>query len=196
MEQSPTPPTALVLEVLFDEDAAVQAAQSDPALFGELYAHYLEPVYRYMYARTNALDAEDLTQKVFLQAFRALPVYEQRGRPFSAWLFRIARNLLTDEERQRHATLSWTELPQSLVPHVEGDVEADVMRQETLCWLAELVAELPTDARELLALRFAARLRASEIAIIIGKSEKAVQKQIERLIRSLRAKYAESGEIS
>jgi RNA polymerase sigma-70 factor (ECF subfamily) len=194
MEHSPAWPGTR--DTTFDEAATIFIAQSDPAAFSGLYTRYLAPIYRYLRVHTpNPDDAEDLTQRVFLHAFKALPTYRQKGVPFSAWLFRIARNLLIDQDRQRRPSVSLTQLPHWLVPHAEGDVEANVLRHETLGRLAELVADLPADKRELLALRFAARLTAPEIAAVVGKSETAVQKQLERTIQILRAKYAETGEL-
>ncbi len=90
-----------------DDDQLVAAAQADPALFAALYRRYLTRVYRYARARVPTdEDAADATQQVFLQALDALPSYRARGVPFSAWLFRIARNATIDAHRRRRATLA------------------------------------------------------------------------------------------
>lgn len=175
-----------------DEASLVGAAQIDPQAFGVLYHRYLERVYRYLCVHTpTAEDAADLTQQVFLRAFKALPSYRFEGAPFSAWLFAIARNLLTDSGRRRRVTLDWARLPETMQPRTDGDMDAALLRRETLQTLADLLAGLSSDKRELLALRFAARLTAHEISIIVGKSESAVQKQLERIIHDLKKSYGD-----
>src|SRR5688500_13466750 len=76
-----------------DERAVVRAVRHAPAAFGALYDRYYARIWRYLRARLGSDDdAADLTQQVFLQALDALPRYQERGLPFAAWLFRIARN--------------------------------------------------------------------------------------------------------
>ncbi|MDQ2741914.1 MAG: sigma-70 family RNA polymerase sigma factor, partial [Chloroflexota bacterium] len=82
------------------EAALVRIVQTDPDAFGELCVRYSGRLYSYLRARTQSdEDAADLTQQVFVKAFNALPRYRERGLPFGAWLFRIARNLLIDVQR-------------------------------------------------------------------------------------------------
>jgi len=54
------------------------------------------------------------------------------------------------------------------------------------------VADLPPDKRELLALRYAARLSTAEIAAVIGKSEAATRQQLSRVLRALQEHYHDS----
>src|SRR4051812_40918795 len=82
----------------------VQAARREPAAFEPLYRYYLSPVYRYLRLRTASdEEAADLTQQVFLRALAALPDYRSKGLPFSAWLFRIARNAAIDAHRRQRS---------------------------------------------------------------------------------------------
>src|SRR4029079_17597103 len=72
---------------------AVRAAQADGAAFATLYRRYLDRVYGYaFYQLGNHHDAEDVTERIFLAAFRALPGFRDEGSSFRAWLFRIAHN--------------------------------------------------------------------------------------------------------
>ena len=117
-----------------EDNAALVAAQADAAAFAVLYTRYLPRVYRYLRVRTPGdEDAADLTQQVFLQAWRALPGYQARGVPFAAWLFRIAHHLATDAyRRQRRPTLAWDALPVEAQPPADTDLEAAVLHQEAL----------------------------------------------------------------
>ena len=80
----------------------MKAAQAgDASAFGQLYERYRDPVYRYCLARTGAkVEAEDLVADVFIRAMQSLKRYEDRGLPFVAYLFRIARNAAIDRSRR------------------------------------------------------------------------------------------------
>ena len=72
-----------------DEKTLVMLAKTDPEAFGELYRRYVEKIYSYIYYRTgNREDAEDLTARVFQRALKHVPNYEDKGLPFTAWLYR------------------------------------------------------------------------------------------------------------
>jgi RNA polymerase sigma-70 factor (ECF subfamily) len=173
-----------------DEYALIEAAQKDPAAFGALYHRYLTRVYRYLRAHTTSDDdAADLTQQVFLRALDALPAYRSRGAPFGAWLFRIAHHAVIDAHRRQRSAVTWDTLPESLQPASEADLESDLLHQEALARLRHLLDGLEPDKRELLALRFAAQLSATEIATVVGKSPQAVKKQLTRIIQTLKERY-------
>lgn len=168
-------------------------AEVDSRAFAALYQRYLARVYRYLRTRTSSdEDAADLTQQVFANALDGLPKYQDRGLPFAAWLFRIARNVVVDHRRRRRDTIAWDSLPEALHPtdqRSEGCPEAAVLRQEDLERLRDLLVRLDPDQRELLALRFAGGLTALEIAALVGKSEAAVRKQVARLLQTLKGRY-------
>jgi RNA polymerase sigma-70 factor, ECF subfamily len=173
-----------------DESALVEAAQRDSTAFGALYQLYVTRVFRYLRAHTSSDgDAEDLTQQVFLRALDALQAYRSRGAPFGAWLFRIARHAVVDAHRQQRTLVAWDTLPASLQPASPGDLEGDLIHQEALARLHHLLAGLDPDKRELLSLRFAAQLSATEIATVVGKKPQAVKKQLTRLIHTLKEHY-------
>ena len=87
--------------VQLDAQLVKRAKHGDSDAFGELHDYYVDAIYNFLASRTSdPLDAEDLTGEVFLRAWRSLKNYRQKGYPFSAYLFRIARNLLIDHYRQ------------------------------------------------------------------------------------------------
>jgi len=171
-----------------DEMTLVRAAQRDPIAFDPLYERYIDRVYAYLRARTaTPEDAADLTQQVFTHALAALPRY--RAGSFAAWLFRIARNAAVDAHRRRRATVSWDLVPDALHPIGENDAETRLLAREARDRVRHLVASLPPDKRELLALRYAARLSPAEIAAVVGKSEAATRQQLSRLLHTLQEQY-------
>jgi RNA polymerase sigma-70 factor (ECF subfamily) len=172
------------------DDTLVQAAHTNPAVFGLLYQRYRHRIYAYLRARAACEeDAADLTQLVFLRALHALPRYRGRGHEFAPWLFRIARNVAIDYHRRQKPTLPWDHLPAALEPKAEHDPEKAALRDEEVSRLRPLVLALEPDKRELLTLRFAAGLTAGEIAAVVGRSEAAVRKQLSRTLQTLKEHY-------
>jgi RNA polymerase sigma-70 factor (ECF subfamily) len=174
-----------------DEADLIRAAQERPEAFGALYERHVDRVYRYFQLRVGPADAADLTQQVFLKAFRSLPQYKSRGLPFLAWLFRIARNLATDHHR------SSMQSPGELLPDVIdatnlASPEEATLQIERLRYLRSLLRDIGPDKRELLAMRFAGGLTSREIAAVMGKNEAAIKKQLNRIIHTLKEQYHES----
>jgi RNA polymerase sigma-70 factor (ECF subfamily) len=175
-----------------DETMLIQAARVDPVAFDELYQRYLTPIYRYLCLHTySEEDAADLTQQVFLQALQALPRYRERQLPFAAWLFRIAHNLAVDNYRYRRNMVTWDWLTEPMHSISDSNPETILLERENLLQLRQLFEDLSPDKKELLALRFAAGFTAREIAIVVGKHEEAVQKQLLRIIGRLRKQFKE-----
>ena len=176
-----------------EEINQLQAAKNDPADFEPLYQRYVEPLYRYLRLHTGSEeDAADLTQQVFLQAMLSLPSYRERGVPFGAWLFRIARNLAINSTRRRRATVAWELLPPALEPAADrDDPEAEALKHENLTRLHQLLSKLDNQKKEILALHFGADLTLKEIATVLGKSEAAVKKQLSRTVNNLKDQYGE-----
>jgi RNA polymerase sigma-70 factor (ECF subfamily) len=68
-----------------DERLQIEAAQQDPARFGELYEQHFEPVYAFVARRVrDRAAAEDVTAEVFHKALAALPGFQFVGAPFGA----------------------------------------------------------------------------------------------------------------
>src|ERR1043165_3026034 len=89
------------------EDAALikQAVDGDSEAFGVLYVRYMDAIFRYIYYRVGQdIEAEDLTEEVFIRAWEALPSYQIGQFPFTSWLYRIAHNLVIDHPRKRKAS--------------------------------------------------------------------------------------------
>jgi RNA polymerase sigma-70 factor, ECF subfamily len=152
--------------------ALVTAAQGDPPSFADLYRLYLKRVYLYVRANVaNAEDAADLTQQIFLQAFHHLASFRQQS-SFRSWLFRIAQHSISNFHRRRPHTVPWETLPETVHPLDEQTPETLALWHESVARLQHLLAQLPTDKRDLLALRFAAQLHITEIAEILEKTQK------------------------
>ena len=78
-----------------DERDLVERAKRDPRQFGALYDRHFQQIYRFVYSRVREQTAaEDVTSEIFIKALKAMPRYQDKGRPFAAWLYQIAVNAI------------------------------------------------------------------------------------------------------
>jgi RNA polymerase sigma-70 factor (ECF subfamily) len=173
-------------EILEDVNLT-QAIQGDHEAFGQLYEQYVERIFNYVYYRTgNPHDAEDLTAKVFFRAMRRIPDYEERGLPISAWLYRIAHNLVANwhRDRGRRPEISLDEGFAS-IPHSEHP-EVTLLHIEEQNDLLRIIQKLPSERQQLIILKFVEHLSNAEIGQIMGRTEGAVKSLYHRTLLSLR----------
>lgn len=182
------PPTAA------EEAALVQRAKADPMAFGILYERYIDRVYAYIYHRVgNAQDTEDLTARTFYRALDKLHTYEDRGLPFSAWLFRIAHNLVANWHRDR-GRRRFLSLDKLWSHSKEGDTpEEQVEREENHAALWDAIDRLPEERRNLLLYKFGSRLSNLEIGELLQKSESAIKSLYFRTLATLRKELETTG---
>ncbi len=168
--------------------ALVQLAKEDPEAFGELYERYVDKIYNYIYYRvSDQAEAEDLTARTFFRALRKIDSYEERGLPFSAWLYRIAHNLVANWHRSnaRKKSVQLDEL--ITAASSAANPSAIVEREEIHATLLEVIRELPEDRQQLLVLKFVERLPNAQIGRIMGRSESSIKSLYHRTLKSLRA---------
>jgi RNA polymerase sigma-70 factor (ECF subfamily) len=173
-----------------DEVRIMQLAQQNRLLFAPIYETYFDRVYAYCLRRTDSVqEAEDLCSLVFSRALAGLDLY--RGGLVAAWLFQIAHNTVIKHYRARRIVTALDDIEEL---EAESDLE-QVDDREVWQTLSKLVATLPDDQRELLALMLDAGLSSQEVGEIVGKSAGAVRVQFHRLLKQLRERYAQlSGE--
>jgi RNA polymerase sigma-70 factor (ECF subfamily) len=173
---------------LSDETILALAGQGDSESFGLLYERYVSRIYSYVYYRTgNPYDAEDLTARVFFRAMHHITSYQDRGLPFSAWLYRIAHNLVANWHRD-NSRRPEIPLDDTLMTHPHGveHPEIALLRLEERERLLRIIRRLPPDRQQLLILKFVEHLSNNEIGQIMGKTEGAVKSLYHRTLNSLR----------
>ena len=168
-----------------DERLLIEAAQSDPARFGELYENNFERVYAYIVRRVgDRAETEDLTSEVFHQALSNLKRFEWRGIPFAAWLFRIAANLISDRWQRTGREVSDDSGKADAVQVSPVEIEEVELRAT----LFRLVDMLPSEQRRVVVLRFVEQKSIKEVAREIRKTEGAVKQLQFRALTTLRAR--------
>jgi RNA polymerase sigma-70 factor (ECF subfamily) len=162
----------------------VMAARAgDEAAFLAVYRMYAPAVFRFCLARSpHPADAEDLLQQTFLRVVEALPRYEDRGLPFGAWLFRIARSVTVDQHRRRRDDVSLEVESEPAIGAADSSAH-DLAERELL---RAALAALTPDQREVVRLRFFADLSARETGLLLGRDAAAVRALQWRALAALR----------
>ena len=169
------------------EDALVEQAKVDREAFGLLYQRYVERIYSYIYYRVgNSHDAEDLTAVTFQRALDSVGRYENRGLPFSAWLYRIAHNAVANwhRSRSRRQFISLDEM----IPTPDRPDQADhvAIKNEERDALLKALRRLPAERQQLLILKYTERLSNQEIGQVMDRSEGAIKSLYHRTLLALR----------
>jgi RNA polymerase sigma-70 factor (ECF subfamily) len=176
-----------------EQEILTRASQGDQDAFGILYEKYIERIFNYVYYRTgNQHDAEDLSARVFFRALHHMRSYTDRGVPFSAWLYRIAHNLVANWHRDnsRHQEIPLSDAPNI---HFHGEQpEASVIQTQERDALLKLIRHLPAERQQLLILKFVEHLSNTEIGQIMGRSEGAVKSLYHRTLLSMRDELEET----
>ena len=170
-----------------DKGLVELAKQGNAAAFGEIYDRYVSAVYRYASALLgNWAEAEDLTAETFLRALQAIKEYRWTGRPVSAWLLTIARNLAINYLRKKQrATDAFRLLAVSAsrgLAQVGGPHDVDLQD------LRQAILALGSVERDVITLRFVVGLDYPEVAQVMGKSVANVRVIQYRALRRLHQK--------
>jgi RNA polymerase sigma-70 factor (ECF subfamily) len=149
--------------------AVTRAKQGDREALRYLYVHYADHVYGYVASIVrDDHDAEDVTQHLFAKLMTALPKYEPRSVPFSAWILRVARNVAVDHMRQRRA------IPCDEVRALETRPDDEDSARMRSLGLRDALATLSEEQRQVVVMRHLVGLTPSEIADRLGRTEPSI----------------------
>src|SRR2546422_11099970 len=168
-----------------EERELVERAKRDPRQFGALYDRHFQQIYRFVYSRVREQTAaEDVTSEIFIKALKAMPRYQDTGRPFAAWLYQIAVNAIADRYRTLRPAQSLDDFHDL---SVAGPALEDLAsHRDELRRIWALVESLPHQQRTALVLKFQEDMKIEDIAIAMGKSAGAVKLLIHRGVSRLR----------
>ncbi|OGY62447.1 MAG: hypothetical protein A2745_03175 [Candidatus Harrisonbacteria bacterium RIFCSPHIGHO2_01_FULL_44_13] len=181
--------------MLTDENNIIKQAQAGEAgAFGQLYDHYISPIYRFILLKVgNKHEAEDLCHEVFLSAWQNISGYIPRGFPFSSWLYQIARNSVIDYYRTKKNNLSLEGLDEDFV-RVSSAAEDNLDFSLNIEKVTKAIYGLAEEQQEVILLRFVEDMSHKEIAAALNKSEGAIRLVQHRAIKNLKDILANNGQ--
>ena len=170
---------------MMNETDMVKRAQSgDPEAFEQLYDRFYTPVYTYIYYRVGdqAL-AEDLTSDVFERMVMKIDNWKPMGKPFIAWLYTIAGNLIRNHLKRQNR-IKWFSLNdgdedtgESLMTQIGKKLQHEQ--------LARALTQLTEEQQQVIILRFLQGESIAAVAAAIGKTETGIKALQRRAIKSL-----------
>jgi RNA polymerase sigma-70 factor (ECF subfamily) len=176
-----------------DQQIVELAITGNMDAFSVLYQRNINKIFSYIYYRTgNTHEAEDLTARVFHRAMMHIRNYVNTGVPFSAWLYRIAHNLVAnwhrDNERRREVPLEDNEfkIPGTKYP------ESTVVEDQDVEMLLKSIRKLSGERQTLIILKYVEDCSNAEIAEIMGRSEGAIKSLYHRTLLALRYELEKS----
>jgi RNA polymerase sigma-70 factor (ECF subfamily) len=174
-----------------DTRALVERAQAgDRDALEELYLQHFDRIYSYLHITVgNRHDAEDLTTQTFLRMLESISNYRLGKAPFSAWLFRIARNLAVDHFRVTNRLQPTDEVPEP-ADGAQPSAEAQAMHEIGRGSMLEMIAALSHEQQQVLTLKLLFNFSNGEAATILGKTEGAVKSLQHRALASLQSRSA------
>ena len=176
------------LQAVEEERVLVERAKGDTAAFEELYTRYYGRIFAFVYRRVQARElAEDITADVFMKALNGLPKFQWQGVSFSAWLYRIANNRITDQFRRsgKGRVAVAVEDVKTLVderPLPEDKILAAIRRAE----VEEAIGKLSDQDQLVVTLTFYDELSSAEIANVMGISVNLVYVRLHRALKRMR----------
>lgn len=162
-----------------------KAIDGDGDAFGRLYDMHVDRIYRHIYYRvSNTTVAEDLTQQVFIKAWKAIGRYKKIAHSFLAWLIKISHNLVIDFYRSKksEACIDFDIVatkPETDPAHL---AESHFSQQ----YIRQAINKLNSDQQQVILMRFIEDFSYAEIAAALGKSEGAIRVILHRGLAKLK----------
>lgn len=162
-----------------------QVQRWDEAALAEVYDTYAPAIYRYAYRH---LGSSDSAQEIVADTFHRFLVALKRGagpeQELSAWLYRVAHNLITDFYR-RESIRGTVEIDENM-PSGALQTEATALQREEIGRIREAFQKLPSLQQQVINLRFGEELSLEEVSRITQKTVGAVKALQHRAIEALR----------
>jgi len=174
------------------ESLVVLIKKGDHDAFSKLYDIFIDPLYRYVYYRVNADDAEDILETVFLKVWENIKKYK-KGTNFSAWIFRIAHNLVVDyyrSSKDREFQELNIQIPDDKREHNPIKTTERSFNQEIL---KKGLSKLKKRYQEIIIYKFINGFSNKEIAKMMKKSEGSLRILQYRALKALKREFEDMG---
>lgn len=165
-----------------DEQLMADLQKENGEALRVLFDRHHQGLFSYLSGRLAEPDAsEDLAQEVFIRVWRYRDTYDTR-RAFLPWLYRIARNVLSNAVRKPNSA-------PTIAPRPPAPPAPDALleRKDEVEKVREAVRDLPPAQSEVLLLSRWSGMTYREIGEVVGCSEGAVKVRVFRAMESLRS---------
>ncbi len=191
-QKPPTVYTASELEQIDEDELLNRFRNGDIEAFNPLVLKYEKKIYNLIYHQIRDREtAKDISQEVFLKAFKALPNFKG-GSAFYSWIYRIAINSSIDFQRQRNRSkvLTFEELPLNAdevlrMSASHPSPEKLLEEKELGKIIRKAVRKLPPGQRRVFNLRHRRELAIKEIAVLLNRSESTIKTHLHHAHRRL-----------
>lgn len=176
---------------VYSESELIELSKSNHHHFGALYEKYFDTIFRFVFKRLGGDEAVagDLTQQTFMKAMVNIQKYEDRGFPFSSWLFRIAQNevnlFFRSQKTQKSVEINENQL-KTVMDEVDSSSNMSMEDQEKLI---QCINNLDSDQTDLIELRFFQEMSFKEIADIYDITEANAKMRIYRLLEKIQKNW-------
>lgn len=170
------------------EEEEIKRAIADPKHFDVLYNRYFLDIYKYVLIRVADKNiADDVVSRVFIKAMQKLHKFQFRGLPFSAWLYRVAYNELTDSFRRKKVERV-VSVPVEDFNHImhENNIDEILEKEELLNLITKVVKLLSEKQIELIEMRFFEQRSFKEMAEILNITEANAKVSTHRAINKIK----------
>jgi len=167
-----------------------EAQSGNRYALNQLIDYYQKDIFRFVYYRIHhQADAEDLTQDIFMQVIRRIRTVKDHSL-FKAWLYKIARNRVTDFYRKKRILFfvgTTDDLDSDNCETSEQDSpETEVNKKEFITLLKCLSKDLSKWEREIFLMRFIDDLDIKDITLALGKNENTVKTHLYRALQKFK----------
>lgn len=174
-----------------------QAREGNRSAFSRLADQFHEDIFRMVFYRIRSrIDAEDITQDVFLKAYQKISSLKEAAK-FRGWLFSITLNRIRDFQRKKRFRSFFKAEDENIEAHPSDNPGSDqpealdqVLKKDFWRQVGSILKKLSNMEREVFLLRFFDNLSLNEIAGVLKKNESTVKTHLYRALAKFKKEPA------
>ena len=172
-----------------------QTQSGDQAAFGALYDEYAQRLYAFIRIKVSATEeSEDILQEVFLKAWLGCRSLNLSNLNFSAWLYKVTSNTINDYYRKKYREPEVTPLENAAEIANEDSPADNASAGLQKNVIAKTLAQLPTNYKEVIELRFMQDFSVKDTAEIMGKNSITIRVWQHRAVKQLQQLFKQYGQ--
>jgi len=155
--------------------------------FSKIYDQYVEQIYRFVFLKVSSQEiAQDICSEVFLRSWQAFEVKNKEIKNIRAFLYRIAKNLVTDFYRKKaKERVVFVDDPPE-IPDPQADIEKKVMINSDFEIVRKALLKINDDYQTVIIWHYLDGLKTSEIAKILNRPEGTIRVMLHRGLKELK----------